>query len=167
MSFFEYLRPFCFCQLNLIILFLFLIKYYHILFIIIVFWFGCDRPSGLLFLRAHFAYFHTHASLLAFFVCFFILFHSCCSYARVFGKTLLHEFPVSYSHTEWYLLFRSVKAMNNLKLSAIKQILLLLLIMFSIRGGWMICNFLIIEVHFVFVNLISLYFFHLLQNTNK
>ena len=23
-------------------------KYYHIFFIIIVFWFGCDRPSGLL-----------------------------------------------------------------------------------------------------------------------
>ena len=27
---------------------LLLIKYYHILFIIIVFWLGCDRPSGLL-----------------------------------------------------------------------------------------------------------------------
>ena len=26
------------------------------------------------------------------------------AHARVFGKTL-HEFPVSYSHTEWYLLF--------------------------------------------------------------
>ena len=39
---------FIFCQLNFIILFPFLIKYYHILFIIIVFWSGCDRPSGLL-----------------------------------------------------------------------------------------------------------------------
>ena len=48
LSFFEYLSPFCFCQLNFIVLFLFLIKYYHILFIIIVFWKGCDRPSGLL-----------------------------------------------------------------------------------------------------------------------
>ena len=48
-SFFEYLSPFCFfCQLNFIVLFPFLIKYYHILFIIIVFWLGCDRPSGLL-----------------------------------------------------------------------------------------------------------------------
>ena len=36
-------------QLNFIVLFPFLIKYYHIMFIIIVFWLGCDRPSGLLF----------------------------------------------------------------------------------------------------------------------
>ena len=48
LSFFEYLSPFLFCQLNFIVLFPFLIKYYHILFII-VFWLGCDRPSGLLF----------------------------------------------------------------------------------------------------------------------
>ena len=37
--------------------------------------------------------------------CFFIFFHSCCSHARVFGKTLLHEFHISDSHAEWYLLF--------------------------------------------------------------
>ena len=48
MPFFEYLSPFCFCQLNFIVLFPFLIKYYHILFIIIIFRLGCDRPSGLL-----------------------------------------------------------------------------------------------------------------------
>ena len=39
---------FVFCQLNFIVLFPFLIKYYDILFIMIVFWLGCDRPSGLL-----------------------------------------------------------------------------------------------------------------------
>ena len=39
---------FVFCQLNFILLFSFLMKYYYILFIIIVFWLGCDRPSGLL-----------------------------------------------------------------------------------------------------------------------
>ena len=33
---------------------------------------------------------------------FYFLF---CSHARVFGKPLLHEFFISYSHTEWYLLF--------------------------------------------------------------
>ena len=38
---------FVFCQLNFIVLFPFLIKYFHILFII-VFRLGCDRPSGLL-----------------------------------------------------------------------------------------------------------------------
>ena len=47
LSFFEYLSHFVFCQLNFIVLFPFLIKYYHILFIIIVFRLGCDRPSGL------------------------------------------------------------------------------------------------------------------------
>ena len=48
LSFFDYLSPFCFCQLKFIVLFQFLIKYYHILFIIIVFWLGCDRPLRLL-----------------------------------------------------------------------------------------------------------------------
>ena len=39
-------------------------------------------------------------------VFFCILFYSCCSHARVFvGKTLLQEFPISYSNTELYLLF--------------------------------------------------------------
>ena len=29
-----------------------------------------------------------------------VLFHSCCSHAQVFGKTLVHEFLISYSRTE-------------------------------------------------------------------
>ena len=66
------------------------VYYFHILL-------GCDRLSGLLFLMP--------ASLLTFFVRFFILFHSCCTHEQVIGKTLFHEFPISYSHTEWYLLF--------------------------------------------------------------
>ena len=65
---------------------------------------GCNRPSGLLFC-ARFTSFHTHTSLLTFFVCFCILFHSCCSHAHVFMKTLVHEFPISYSHIECYLFF--------------------------------------------------------------
>ena len=36
---------------------------------------------------------------------FLILFQSCCSHAQVFGKTLVHEVPISLSRTEWYLLF--------------------------------------------------------------
>ena len=39
---------FVFCQLSFIIFFQFLIKYYHIM-SIIVFWLGCNRPSGFLF----------------------------------------------------------------------------------------------------------------------
>ena len=86
---------FVFCQLKFIVLFLFLIKYYHIFFIIIVFWLGCDRPSGLLLFVPAVLF-----SILTplFCVSSSVLFHSCCSHAWVFGKTLVHEFPVSYSH---------------------------------------------------------------------
>ena len=58
------------------------------------------RPSELFF-RASFTSFLTHSSHLTFF-CFFVLFHSCCYHSRVFGKTLLHELHIFYSHTEWY-----------------------------------------------------------------
>ena len=75
------------------------------MFIHIVFWLSGDSPSGLPFFRARFTSFHTHASLLSVFVCLFVLFHSCCSHARVFWKILVHKFPISYSHTEWYFIF--------------------------------------------------------------
>ena len=48
--------------------------------------------------------FHIHSPLLTFFLCFTVLFQSCCSHVQVFGKTLVHEFPIFYSHTEWNLL---------------------------------------------------------------
>ena len=64
-----------------------------------------DRLFGLLIFHDCFTCFHTHASHLTFYVSFLILFHSCCSYVQVFRKTLMHEFPITYSHTEWYLLF--------------------------------------------------------------
>ena len=76
------------------------------------------RQSGHFFLSRARSTFHIHSSLL----CFFILFHSCCSHTQVFGKTLVHEFHISYSHTELYLLFRSMEAMKNWKPSAIKLI---------------------------------------------
>ena len=34
-----------------------------------------------------------------------VLFHCCCSHSQVFGKTLVHEFLISYSNTERCLLF--------------------------------------------------------------
>ena len=55
--------------------------------------------------RARFTCFHTHTSLHNLFVCFFVLFHSCCSHVRVFGRTIVHELAFSYSRTEWYVLF--------------------------------------------------------------
>ena len=57
------------------------------------------------FLSCRFTSFNTHAYLLTFFVCLFVLFHSCSSHARMFGKTLMHDFPISYSHAERYLLY--------------------------------------------------------------
>ena len=57
------------------------------------------------FFSASFTSCHTHAFLLTLCFCYIILFHSCCSHARVFGKTFVHEFHISYSHTEWYLFF--------------------------------------------------------------
>ena len=68
-----------------------------------VFWSCNVRPSRLLFSGP--LYFFTCSRLLAFFLCFLVLFHSCCYHARVFGKTLVNELPISYSRTEWYLLF--------------------------------------------------------------
>ena len=49
--------------------------------------------------------FHNHSPLYTFFLCLIVLFQSCCSHAQVFGKTLLHEIPIFYRHTEWNLLF--------------------------------------------------------------
>ena len=60
------------------------------------------------YFRARFTSFHAHASLLT----FFSLFHSHFSNARVFGKTLVHEFPISYSYTECYLLFLAKHGRN-------------------------------------------------------
>ena len=56
------------------------------------------------FFRVHCTSLNNHSPLLAFFLCFIVLFQSCCSHAQVFGKTLVHEFPIFYSHTKWNLL---------------------------------------------------------------
>ena len=48
---------FCFCYLNFIILFPYLIKYHHIMVIIIVFWLGSDWPSWFVFLSCPFYFF--------------------------------------------------------------------------------------------------------------
>ena len=65
-----------------------------------------------------FTFFHTHSCRLTFF-CFFVLFHSCSSHAGVFGKTLVHEFHISYCHTEWYLLFSDSATINAHRAGAI------------------------------------------------
>ena len=86
---------FVFCQLNFIVFFSFLIKYYLILFIIIiVFWLGCDRPSGLLlFVPALLLSILTPLFLPSSSVSLSYFVLASCSHARVFGKTPVHEFP--------------------------------------------------------------------------
>ena len=50
-------------------------------------------------------FFNNNNNKECFVLCFFILFHNCCSHALVFGNLLVHEFHISYSHTEWYSIF--------------------------------------------------------------
>ena len=62
-------------------------------------------------------------SLLFFILCFQVLFHSYSSHAQLLRKTLVHEFHISYSHTEWYLLSSLRENGNEIwKQSAVKQI---------------------------------------------
>ena len=57
-----------------------------------------------IFFRARCASLNIHPTRLIV-VCFFVLFHSCCFHAEVFGKTLVQEFHFSCSmDTEWNLL---------------------------------------------------------------
>ena len=96
-----------FCQLNLSVLSLYHLKYYHIMFIIIVFWLGSDGPSGLLFFVLALLISMESPIFLPSFV------FSSYSFLQVpmrqcFKKTLVHEFHPTNSLTEWYLLFPTV-----------------------------------------------------------
>ena len=51
----------------------------------------------------------------------FLYLHSFCSHARVFGKTLVHEFPISYSHAEWYLLVQRNDTIEMFEESPVKN----------------------------------------------
>ena len=68
------------------------------MFINIVFWLGSDRLSGLLsFVPGVLFSILMHDSLLAVFVCLFVLFHSCCSHCECLGKhsCLSSPFPIA------------------------------------------------------------------------
>ena len=75
---------------------------YYVYYYSILIWYS-DRQAGLFFVLV------VVLSILTplFLPCvFLILFHSCCSQARVFWETLVHEFLIPYSHTEWYFISR-------------------------------------------------------------
>ena len=50
-------------------------------------------------------YLFPYSLLSSYLLLFLCVFHSCCSHARTFGKTLVHELQISYSYTESYLFF--------------------------------------------------------------
>ena len=77
------------------------------------------------FFSARCASFHIHSTLLTFFICFLVLFNLCCSDAQLFGQTLEHECHISYSHTDWYMLFRSAKALKNWERSSVNKLIIL------------------------------------------
>ena len=70
---------------------------------IIVFRLGNDRPSGFFF-RACFTSFHTHASLLTFFVCLSYFILAVCI-RECLGKHSRMSSPFTIAIHEWYLLF--------------------------------------------------------------
>ena len=83
---------------------------------------------GIFLFRARFAFFHTHASLLtpsSVSLSYFIL---SVPMRKCLGKHLCMSSPFPIAILNGTFFFRSVKAMNNWKRSAIKQILLLLLL---------------------------------------
>ena len=59
--------------------------------------------------------------LVTFFFCLFVFFHSCCSHAQAFGKTLVHEFPISYTPTEWHFIFSRNDMIEMVEESPIKN----------------------------------------------
>ena len=102
-SFFHYLSPFCFLLIEFHCTFSISYKILCLL-NVILFWLGCDRPSGLLFFEPTILlsirtplFLPTSSVSLSYFILAVPM--------LVFGKTLVHEFPMSYSHTEWYLPF--------------------------------------------------------------
>ena len=104
LSFFDYLGPFCFLLIEFHCTFSISYKFfYQIIFIIIVFRLGCDMPSELLLFVPAVLFsilmpLFCPSSSVSFF--YFIL----AVPMRECKKILVHEFPVSYSHTEWYFL---------------------------------------------------------------
>ena len=99
------------------------------MFIIIVFWLGSDRPSGFFFL-ARFTSFHTHASLLtssSVYLISFLLF-PCASV----WENARAWVAISYSRTEWYLLFFAKRRDRNGRRVACQKLTIIIIIIIII-----------------------------------
>ena len=73
-----------------------------------IFW-----TSGILYFHAHLTSFHFHSFVLAFFLCFIVLFKSCCPHAQVFERTVVHEFHIFYSQTKSYFFCSAKSAVSS------------------------------------------------------
>ena len=77
-------------------------------------------PSRLLFFRARCASFHIHSSHLIYFLCFFVLFHSCC--LKCLGKhsCLSSTFPIAIlNDTCFFPLWKLLKIRNGALLNVL------------------------------------------------
>ena len=101
-SFFYYSSPFCFLSSNFIVLFPYSVTINTILFLLILYF---DKtvisrrdfsfvPALLFSIRTPF-FLPSSAVSFSYFI-------RAVPMRECFGKTLVHEFPMSYSHTEWY-----------------------------------------------------------------
>ena len=100
-------------------------KYCHIMFIIVFSLGIVIGRQDFFFFRTRFTSFHTRASLLIFFVGFFILFHSCCIPMRkCLGKHSCVSSPFPLAILNGTLFSRSVKSIDNWKWSSIWKNLL-------------------------------------------
>ena len=97
-SFYDCSSSFRFLLIEFHCTFPFLLKCYHIMYIIIVSLLILRNDTIIgrrdCFFSCPLYFFVIHASLLTYIVGFRILFHSCCFRARVSVKTLVHEFPI-------------------------------------------------------------------------
>ena len=174
---------FAFCQLNFIMLFLFLIKFYQITFIIIVFVLGCDRKLGLLlFVPALLLSILTPVFLPSSSVSlsYFVLAvpmreclgkHSCMSSpfpVAILNATVLFSWGEilclgrSFVHQNQIQLVGNIKLLNWYKEELDRiEIWIIIILVISGEGGWFVIFWIFKSILF-FVNWISLYFFHFL-----
>ena len=119
-----------FFKFNFTVLFLYLIKYYLIMFIIIVFWLDSNRPLGLFFVPSLFFSILT-PQFFTLFLCLilFLLF----PFASVWENTR-DQFHIFYDHTEWYLIVFAKRDDRNGRRVACQKLTKLIMIFIVVTG---------------------------------
>ena len=100
--------------------------------------------------------------LLILFLCWIVFFHSWCSLAQVFGKTLIHEFHIFYSHSVTCLMFHCVPI--NVLILRQSLIFFLLSICRNQWGYYIQLSIVCIILNPLLPKLINIFFFYHLWN---